>query len=48
MVDLGKYAAEVLASYAATIALLVALVALSVQRARKVRRDLAEAERDER
>ena len=47
MVDLGKYAAEVLASYAATIILLVALVALSVQQARKVRQDLAEAERDE-
>ena len=48
MVDLGKYAVEVLASYAATIMLLVALVAISVQRARKVREDLAEAERDER
>jgi heme exporter protein D len=48
MVDLGKYGAEVAGSYVATIVLLVALVALSVARARRVQRDLAEAEKRER
>ncbi|WP_428849232.1 heme exporter protein CcmD [Thetidibacter halocola] len=40
MPDLGKYAVYVLSSYAVSIALIVALVALSVARARKVKRDL--------
>ncbi len=44
MVDLGKYAGEVLASYAVSIALLAALVAMSVIRARRARRQLAQVE----
>ena len=40
MPDLGKYADAVLSSYAVSIALVVALVALSVIRARKVRAQL--------
>jgi len=48
MVDLGKYGAEVAGSYVAAIVLLVGLVVISVARARRVQRDLAQAERDER
>jgi heme exporter protein D len=44
MPDLGRYAVEVLSAYAVSIVLLVAIVALSVARARRVRRDLDEAE----
>ncbi|NKB27152.1 MAG: heme exporter protein CcmD [Rhodobacteraceae bacterium] len=47
MVDLGKYGAEVAGSYVAAIVLLVGLVVISVARARRVQRDLAQAERDE-
>lgn len=43
-VDLGRYAAEVLAAYAVSLALLVAIVVASVMRARKVRRALEDAE----
>ena len=44
MPDLGKYAAAVLSAYGVTIALLVAIVGLSVMRERRVRRDLEDAE----
>jgi len=45
MPDLGKYADAVLSSYAVSIALIVALVALSVLRARKVRAQLDDVEK---
>ncbi len=48
MVDLGKYGAEVAGSYVAAVILLVGLVVISVARARRVRRELAEAEKRER
>jgi heme exporter protein D len=44
MPDLGKYAVEVLSAYGVSILLLAGIVALSVARARKVRRELDEAE----
>lgn len=44
MPDLGKYAVEVLSAYGVTIVLLAAIVALSVVRERRVRRDLEDAE----
>lgn len=44
MPDLGKYAEAVLSSYAVSIGLIVALVAVSVLRARKVRAQLDEVE----
>ncbi len=40
MPDLGKYAGAVLSSYAVSLVLIVALVALSIWRARRVRADL--------
>jgi heme exporter protein D len=42
--DLGKYAGPVLGSYAASILLLLALVALTVWKGRRVKRALHEAE----
>lgn len=42
--DLGKYASAVLTSYGVAIALIVALVALSLWRGAKVRRALREVE----
>ena len=45
MPDLGKYAVEVLSAYAASIAVLVVLVGLSVRRSRRVKRMLEEIER---
>ncbi|MEF3047411.1 heme exporter protein CcmD [Pseudotabrizicola sp. L79] len=42
--DLGKYATAVLGSYAASILLILLLVALSVLRGRRVKRQLAEVE----
>jgi heme exporter protein D len=45
MPDLGKYAVPVLGSYAATFVLLAALIALSLWRAAKVKRTLAEVEK---
>lgn len=42
--DLGKYATEVLAAYGVSIALLVIIIALSMRRAAKVRKQLAEVE----
>jgi len=43
--DLGKYAFEVITAYAASIAVLVVLVGLSVSRSRRVKRALEEIER---
>jgi heme exporter protein D len=45
MPELGKYAVAVLSSYGVSIALLAALCAVSLIRARKMRRDLAELEK---
>ncbi len=42
MPDLGKYAAEVLAAYGVSLALIVGIVALSVGRAARVKRLLGE------
>jgi heme exporter protein D len=44
MPDLGRYAVEVMSAYAVSIALLAGIVALSVARARRVRRELDDAE----
>ncbi|MEE4347539.1 MAG: heme exporter protein CcmD [Paracoccaceae bacterium] len=44
MPDLGKYADAVLSSYAVSIVLIIAMVAVSVLRARKVRAQLDEVE----
>lgn len=44
MPDLGKYAADVLAAYAVTLVILLAVVGLSVWQARRARRRLEEAE----
>lgn len=43
--ELGKYAGAVLWSYAASVALIVALVALSLWQGAKVKRALAEVEK---
>jgi heme exporter protein D len=45
MPDLGKYAEAVLSSYAVSIALIAALVALSVWRGRRVKAQLDAVER---
>ena len=45
MPDLGKYAGYVLSSYAVSIGLLVALVAVSVLRARKMKAELDRIEK---
>ncbi len=42
--DLGKYAAAVIGSYAASLALIVALVVLSLARNARIKRQLAEVE----
>jgi heme exporter protein D len=42
--ELGKYAFEVLSSYAASILLIAGLVSLSIWQGRRVKRDLAEVE----
>jgi heme exporter protein D len=44
MPDLGDYAVEVTSAYAVSILLLAGIVLLSVVRARRVRRDLEDAE----
>lgn len=44
MPDLGKYGETILTAYAATIILVAAIVVLSIVRARKVKRQLAELE----
>lgn len=45
MPDLGKYADTVLTSYAASLVLLVALVALTLWRGRRVRREMETLEK---
>jgi heme exporter protein D len=45
MPELGRYAGAVLGAYGVTLALLAALVALSLLRATRVKRALAAAER---
>jgi heme exporter protein D len=45
MPDLGAYAAAVLGSYAATLALLAAIVGLSLWRAARIKRTLRDVER---
>jgi heme exporter protein D len=45
MVDLGKYAVEVLSAYAVSLLLLALLVALTLWRGRRVRAMLNEMER---
>lgn len=44
MPDLGKYADTVLSAYAVTIVLILGLVAVSMLRARKVKKQLQEIE----
>lgn len=44
MPDLGRYAVAVLSSYGATIALLVAVIALTLWQGRRVKRQLDEVE----
>jgi heme exporter protein D len=44
MPDLGKYTVPVLGSYAATLVLLAAIIGLTLWRAARMRRALAEAE----
>ncbi len=44
MPELGKYAGAVIGSYVATLALIVALIALSVWQGRRVRLALQQAE----
>ena len=44
MPDLGKYGETILTAYAATIILVAVIVVLSIMRARKVKRQLAELE----
>jgi len=46
MPELGKYAAYVLTAYGASVVLLLALVALSWVRGARIKRQLAEAERE--
>ena len=45
MPDLGKYADAVLSAYAVSIALLVAIVVLSLWRGRRVRAEMEDVER---
>ncbi|RVV99075.1 heme exporter protein CcmD [Mesobaculum littorinae] len=45
MPELGKYAAEVTLAYGVSLCLLAALVAATVLRSRRVRRDLREMEK---
>ncbi|GAA4216968.1 heme exporter protein D [Sagittula marina] len=44
MPELGKYATEVLSSYVVSLVLIGVLVAMSVVRARRVKRELADVE----
>lgn len=44
MPELGKYGETILTAYAATIVLVAVIVVLSIVRARKVKRQLAELE----
>ncbi|MEO1000627.1 MAG: heme exporter protein CcmD [Pseudomonadota bacterium] len=47
-IELGRYAVTVLGAYGVTLALLAALIGLSLLRAARVRRALAEIEADRR
>ena len=44
MPELGKYAGAVLSSYAVSLVLIVALVLVSILRARRVKRELSQIE----
>ncbi len=44
MPELGKYAAEVMTAYGVSLLLLAGIVALSVIRGKRIKRELAEAE----
>lgn len=44
MLELGKYSTTILSAYAVTLVLLAAIIVVSVVRARKVKRQLAELE----
>lgn len=46
MTDLGKYAGTVLGAWGATLVLISVLVVLSLLRARRVRRELAQLEQE--
>ena len=45
MPELGKYAAEVLTAYGVSLALLLGIVGLSLERAARVKRQLGERDR---
>lgn len=45
MVDLGKYAIEVLSAYAVSVALLVGIVGLTLRRGRRVRAELEQMDK---
>lgn len=45
MPDLGRYAVAVMSSYAASLALLAAVVALTIWQSRRVKRQLEEVEK---
>lgn len=47
MIDLGAYAVPVFLAYGVTISLLAVIIGASVFRARRVKRELAELERDD-
>ena len=44
MIDLGKYAADVLLAYGISLGLIVGLIGLSMYRAKRMKADLAAAE----
>jgi heme exporter protein D len=44
MPDLGKYAVEVLSAYAASLVLIAGIVALSLRRSARIRRELKDIE----
>ena len=44
MIDLGKYASDVLLAYGITLALVLGLIAYSINKARKVKAQLAALE----
>ena len=44
MIDLGKYAADVLLAYGISLGLIVCLIGLSMYRAKRMKADLAAAE----
>ena len=44
MIDLGKYAADVVFAYGISLGLILGLIGLSMYRAKRMKADLAEAE----